>query len=160
IVIVMMENHAFDNYFGTYCQAKTSVCPATVRGLPAGLCVPLYPSVPNGTCTRPFAFTAKNLTLTSTMPHNQVTSLKSWDGGAMDGFYLGGVSGLDPFGYYNGSTIPLYWDLAQQYGLGDNYFSASLSYSLSNHWLTVAGSAPNESVVHGFQLKNGVVPGN
>ncbi|MCI4318426.1 MAG: hypothetical protein L3J96_07800, partial [Thermoplasmata archaeon] len=44
IVIIMMENHAFDNFFGTYCPAKGPFCKTAVHGEPAGLCVPKNPA--------------------------------------------------------------------------------------------------------------------
>ena len=69
----------------------------------------------------------------------------------MDGFYSAEASGLNPFGHFNGSTLPVYWDLAQEYALGDDFFSSALSYSLPNHWYALAGQAPSV----GF--KNGIV---
>jgi phospholipase C len=141
IVILMMENHAFDNYFGTYCTTKGTYCPMTVNGLPKGVCVPEYP--PNATpCISPFV--QKNPVLTAPLPHSGPSSLASYDNGKMDGFYLAENSGTAPFGYYGKGTIPIYWDLAEEYGLGDNFYSSTLSYSLPNHWHLVAGGGPSQ----------------
>ncbi|HZY69789.1 MAG TPA: alkaline phosphatase family protein [Thermoplasmata archaeon] len=148
IVFVVLENHAFDNYFGQYCRAAGPYCAAAVNGLPAGTCVPLNVSQPAGACVRPFPFTAKNWSVTSLMPHNWNSSAQAWNGGLMNGFYSAEESGFDPFGYYNGTTAPLYWDLAEQYGLGDNFYSSLLDYSLPNHWHIVAGQAPKEILTH------------
>jgi phospholipase C len=49
------------------------------------------------------------------------------------------------FGQYNGSTIPVYRDMAQQYPLGDSFCSSDPSWSLPNHWFLLAGQAPGES---------------
>jgi phospholipase C len=145
IVVVMMENHPFDNYFGTYCPAVGPNCPTAVQGYPSGLCVPLYPKIGSSPCVRPFAFTDKNWTINARLPHNNQSSHSAWDNGSMDNFYLAESSGLTPFGYYNGSTAPLYWDLAQQFGLADNFYSSTLSYSTPNHWYLLAGQAPAAS---------------
>jgi phospholipase C len=145
VVVLMMENHAFDNYFGAYCPAVGSNCPSAVNGFPAGLCVPLHPSLPTTTCVKPFPFTAKNWSITAPLPHNNASSHAAWNNGSMNNFYTAENSGLTPFGYYNGSTAPLYWDLAQQFGLGDNFFSSTLSYSTPNHWYLLAGQAPAAS---------------
>ncbi|HZY70197.1 MAG TPA: alkaline phosphatase family protein [Thermoplasmata archaeon] len=141
IVIIMMENHAYDNYFGTYCLALGPFCGHVARGIPANTCVPLNVSHPNRGCVRPFNFTAQNLTTTNP-PHLYNNTIQSIDGGAMDGFYGAERAGLTPFGHYNGTTLPVYWNLAEQYALGDNFFSSALSYSLPNHWYLVAGRTP------------------
>ncbi|MCI4330734.1 MAG: hypothetical protein L3K19_02660 [Thermoplasmata archaeon] len=150
IVVLMMENHAYDNYFGTYCPVKGTYCRNVADGEPANLCVPLDPNNTKAGCAKPFPFTPVNWSLTSRLPHGFPAGNAAYANGSMDGWYLGEGSGLDPFGYYNGSTIPLYWDLAEQYGLGDQFFSSTLAYSLPNHWHLVAGTAPNESISHIF----------
>src|ERR1700693_3746682 len=54
VIIIMQENHSFDNYFGTYPTANgTLVTPITsklsvVNGIPNGVCAPL-----NGSCVSP-----------------------------------------------------------------------------------------------------------
>ena len=45
IVVIMQENHSFDNYFGTYPGAN---------GIPKNVCMPLDPDHPNGGCVKPF----------------------------------------------------------------------------------------------------------
>lgn len=142
IVFVVLENHAYDNYFGRYCLQTSTACPQAADGIPAGTCVPYDPTRPSEGCIEPFNFTAANWTVGGALPHGWRESHASWDGGAMDGFYLAERSGLNPFGTYNGSTAPLYWDLAEEYGLYDQFYSSVLSYSLPNHWHIVAGAAP------------------
>ena len=97
----------------------------------------------------PDAFTAKDLT-THDLGHVYNNTVRSIDGGRMDGFYSAeqttGASHLEPFGQYNGSTLPVDWDMAQEFALGDNFFSSTLSYSLPNHWYLLAGSAPQVSI--------------
>jgi phospholipase C len=149
IVVLMMENHPFDNLFGTYCQSVGPLCPDTVRGIPAGTCVPVNLTQPSLGCIKPFPFTAANLS-TPDMPHVYNASMAAWNHGAMNGFTAAEHAGREPFGYYNGSTVPVAWDLAQEFGIGDNFYSSALSYSLPNHWYLLAGQAPPVSVYYGF----------
>ncbi len=48
--------------------------------------------------------------------------------------------------------------MAEQFGLGDNFYSPALSYSLPNHWFAVAGQAPiaSESPPSGAFQREGV----
>jgi phospholipase C len=151
IVVVMLENHNYDNYFATYCVKIGTYCSHLADGQPPNLCVPMNPNNTAAGCTKPFPFTSANWSLTSVLHHGWGPAYSDYANGSMDGFYLAEQSGLDPFGYYNGSTAPLYWDLAEQYGLGDQFFSSTLAYSLPAHWHLIAGQAPNESVNHLFQ---------
>ena len=151
IVFVVLENHAYDNYFGTYCLQQSSLCPQTSSGIPPDTCVPYYPQEPGSPCIRPFDFTPNNWTITSAMPHTYNASHQAWDDGAMDGFFQAEGAGLDPFGHYDGTTAPIYWDLAQEYGLSDSFFSSILSYSLPNHWHIVAGQAPQVIIENGTE---------
>src|SRR5580693_7850943 len=57
IVFIMMENHAYDNLFGTYCLVSSKYCHSTGDGIPAGTCVPRYPRIPTLGCILPFNFT-------------------------------------------------------------------------------------------------------
>jgi phospholipase C len=149
IVFVVLENHAYDNYFGTYCLERSALCPEAASGIPRGTCVPYSPLDPFGPCIRPWNFTARNWTLYSHLPHSYNVSHAAWNNGAMNDFYSAEGSGLDPFGHFNGTTAPIYWDLAEEYGLSDSFFSSILSYSLPNHWHIVAGQAPRVIVANG-----------
>src|ERR1700719_2549736 len=40
VIVIMQENHPYDNFFGTYCRQVGPYCPTVGNGLPAGLCVP------------------------------------------------------------------------------------------------------------------------
>jgi phospholipase C len=150
VVILVMENHAYDSMFGTYCGATSSICPNVGLGIPPGTCIPLYPTNASGPCVQPFNFTANNLSLASNLPHGFPASTGSYDNGTNNNFYLAEKSGLNPFGHYTGATIPVSWDLAEEYGLDDHFFSGTLSYSEPNHWDLMAGTAPAVSIDSGL----------
>jgi phospholipase C len=145
IIVVVMENHPYDNLFGTYCLNVGPHCPDPANGIPSGTCVPYYPNSTASGCIAPYPFTKSQL-VTADPPHEWNATLGSIDGGKMDGFYVAERTGIAPFGYYNGTTLPDYWDMAQEYALGDHLYSSALSYSLPNHWYLLAGQAPPEAV--------------
>jgi phospholipase C len=142
VVVIVMENHAYDNYFAGYCLKLSAICNSTANGIPAGTCEPqLNYTSP---CIKPYNFAAKNLTLPHDLGHVYYNTTRSIDGGAMNGFYSSENSGLLPFGHYDGATLPVYWDMAQEFEIGDDFRSSALSYSLPNHWYLLAGQAPLE----------------
>ncbi|MCI4325181.1 MAG: hypothetical protein L3K00_04790 [Thermoplasmata archaeon] len=159
IVVVVMENHAYDNLFGAYCQTYGPYCPDTANGIPSGTCIPYDTSNPSQGCITPYPYNASGL-VTPSPPHEWNASVASIDDGRMDGFYSAEHTGLTPFGYYTGATLPDYWDMAEEFGLADNFFSSALSYSLPNHWYLLAGQAPPQSINTtvlangGFQAKH------
>ncbi len=142
VVFVVMENHAYDNYYGVYCQKVGTNCPVAGNGIPPGTCVNMTPGSSAGGCVRPFALNASFVLHSDGAGHNWLASHTSYDNGLMDGFYQAAGHSKNVLGYYNGTTLPTYWDMAEQFGLGDNFFSSALSFSLPNHWFAVAAQAP------------------
>lgn len=139
VVFIFMENRPYDQYFAGYCLVISAYCNDTGNGIPAGTREPQL-NVTRGYVV-PYNYTPENFTNPDQLHINNVT-IASIDGGRMDGFYSAEKAGLNPFGHFNGSTIPVYWDLAQEYAVGDDFFSSALSYSLPNHWYSLAGQAP------------------
>ena len=163
VVFIVMENHAYDNYFGTYCLILGSYCKETAHGIPTGTCEFEVgysgTGYPAGSCPKGYInswnYGPQNFT-TINPQHNQESTVRSICGTttstsclknppSMDGFWVAEGKQYTSFGEYNGSTIPIYWDIAQQYALGDQVFSSDPSYSLPNHWYMVAGQAPAQS---------------
>jgi phospholipase C len=153
IIFLMQENHAFDNFYGVYCPTLTKYCSSTANGVPNGTCVPKNPTSPSAGCVVPYNLTAKQL-IVPDMPHDWNSTHSSYNGGAMNGFYAAENAKDLPFGHYNGSTIPVYFDLAEQYALGDQFFSSSATYSLPNHWYMLSSSSPNISMKLAPQVEN------
>jgi phospholipase C len=141
IVIDMQENHAYDNYFGHYCRFYGPNCAYVGNGTPNKVCEPLFLKFPKIGCDKPWAFpnaTAFNRDLV----HDWNSSHKAYDNGSMDGFVPAEQAGNLTMGYYGPNQIGAYWDVAEQFGLGDNFYSSAMSYSLANHWFLLAGGAP------------------
>ncbi len=142
IFVLVQESRSFDSYFGAYCPTVTAVCSDSVVGTPTGACLPYNLSAPSDGCVAPYPFPA-GLTSTDPLPQSSQSASVAYDGGAMNGFVSAAQGSPVAMGYYTNATIAGYWDLAEEYGLGDEFFSGALSYSLPNHWLLVAGSLPN-----------------
>jgi phospholipase C len=151
IVIIMQENHSFDNYFGTYPGADGIPGLAGHSGT-----VPCLPDPNAHHCDRPYHATS----LTgSGGPHYEQSALDDIDGGKMDGFVktvespssgldtdkLGCTANLKPpgcvdvMGYYNQQEIPNYWTYAKDFVLQDHMFESSVSWSLVAHLYMVSG---------------------
>lgn len=154
VVILLEENHAYDNYFGTYCAATGQFCPTVANGIPPGICVPVLIRNPLGPCVKPFGFNVANLTSKVDLTHGYGTSHTSFNNGSMNGFVQAEGFNLT-MGHYNGTTLPVYWDIAQKFGLADNFYSSTLSWSLPNHWYLVAGQSPAEAENHSFARPSG-----
>ncbi|TLY01023.1 MAG: alkaline phosphatase family protein [Thaumarchaeota archaeon] len=127
VVVIVQENHSFDNYFGTYPDAN---------GLPPGVALP---AKPNGTASvKPFPL--NNDVPPRDICHSWGCAHAEFDGGKMDGFVYTAASVMT-MGYFDYHQIPYYWDYASQYVLMDNYFSSVAGPSLPNHLYLVAGQS-------------------
>jgi phospholipase C len=159
IVFLVLENHAYDSMYGTYCLVKSKLCPHTGNGVAQGYCIPLNPGDPSAGCKKPYNFTAQQEKLND-IGHMEENGLADFNGGSLN-FYLGEGHSGEPFGHYNGSTSPTFWDIAEEFSLEDNFFSSLLDYSLPNHWHIIAGQAPAISLTNTTEAPEpgqGVIP--
>jgi phospholipase C len=133
LVVVMQENHTFDNYFGTFPGAD---------GIPAGVCQPRSTDSAPTDCVKPYHISEPR---TLDPDHQKATALRAFNGGEMDGFvvaqYQRNIKGDFVMGYWDGSDLPLYWNLATDYVLADRFFSSAWGASQTNHLFWVAAQA-------------------
>jgi len=121
VVLILKENHTFDNYFGTF----PGVEGASTGVTSTGIIVPLM-SLPDA---------------------DQAPLCNSWDcaieaidGGKMDDFDLIS-SGLSAYTQASEQQIPNYWKYAQHFVLADHYFTSVHGPSLPNHLFTLAAQS-------------------
>src|SRR3989442_2783186 len=130
VIVIMKENHGFDNYFGTY---------------PGADGIPENASLPDGAgrMVKPHWLDA---TWTFDLPHSRADMLEAFDGGKNDLFAavaervfpgLGNIS----VGYYDDRQVPYYWSLARNFTLADRYFSSMLGPTDPNRLFSIAGTA-------------------
>jgi phospholipase C len=130
VIVVVKENHTFDNYFGSFpgavgtlAENGENICPsATGRGPCARA-----PDAPN-----------------HDMCHGHGCAVIDWNGGAMDGWnQTGGSDTGDGLVYaqYTEQDIPNYWQYARHFVLGDQFFANMLGPSFPGHLFTLAAQA-------------------
>jgi len=139
IVILMMENHSFDNYLGTLGRGD---------GLPLGTdgAPDVVNALPNGQQVR-----AHHLTSTEQVPDDPTQSWNashiSYADGTCDGFAASvweTVPGADPampLGYWTEKELPFYHGLARTFPLADRWFSSCLGPTFPNRRFLISGTA-------------------
>ncbi len=149
IIWIMQENRSFDNYFGTYPGANGIPSDGAGHFL-SSTCEydPVKPDTP--------ACPYHNYSDTNSGgDHSSSSTIRDINDGAMDGFQAEARRSyqhytcaednkaacnqtVDAMGYHDAREIPNYWQYAQHYGLADNAFEFTPSYSLPSHLYMVS----------------------
>ncbi len=139
IVVLMMENHSFDNYLGALGRGD---------GLPLG--PDGTPAAENPTMTDDMVASAR-LPSTRQVPRVPTQSWQAthiqWDDGGNDGFVRSveectpGGDVRIPMGYWTGEDLPFYYGLARTFPLADRWFSSCLGPTFPNRRFLVSGTA-------------------
>ena len=119
IVVIMQENRTLDDMFNGFPGADTAQ-----SGLSGGAVVNLT-KVPLG--------------YTGDIEHSHTQWWREWDHGKMDGFAINGS--MTPFTYVDPNDVQPYWQLAQQYTLGDRMFQSNTGPSFPAHQYMIAGQS-------------------
>jgi phospholipase C len=169
LILVIQENHTFDNYFGTYPGANGippgASNPASLNStlmdyvspfhldakqpiyivgdeLPPGVADPLDLEDSGNDSVSPFHLSS---TVTTDISHAWTAAHVAYDNGRMDGFIYAQdvlkLNGTEAMGYYTRSDLPYYYDYADNYVLDDNFFSSLLGPSLPNHLYIASGTS-------------------
>ncbi len=132
VVVVMMENHSFDNYLGTLGRGDGFTIGAD--GRPTNSC-----PAPDGNPVRAF-----HLDNTCQLPkkpsQNWTPTHVQWDGGKMDGF-VRSESGPVAMGYWTARDLPFYAGLASTFPLADRWFASCMGQTYPNRRFLLAGTA-------------------
>ncbi len=134
IVFLIKENHAFENYFGTY---------PGVDGNPPNGTIPV--AYGSSSTVSPFALRSSS---TPDLPHDRPSAIRAVDGGRMDNFVAQAAADgySDPsaaVGYYTAREIPQYFAYAQNYTLSDAFFAGVLGPTVPNRLFDLAGTSDN-----------------
>jgi phospholipase C len=158
LVVIMMENHSFDEYFGTFPGANGFFGPSPAFKqpwhsqvqLPNGLTSPPSPLLP----WRMSTFTS-GASLAASLAHqwdtmhvavNPQPGSSYPDGANNMGFYIAQGWGQPKaqsgavMGYYVADDIPYHWALASNFALCDNYFCSALSGTGPNRMYLMGGT--------------------
>jgi phospholipase C len=139
VIIVIKENHTFDNYFGSFPGAEgTSICRYSDGG--TFTC----PHAPNST--------------SRDLNHGHASGLTDWAGGAMNGWDLvpnTSVNGDNlAYAQYQEADLPNYWTYAKTFTLGDHFFAGYIGESFPGHLIVLAAQAawslgdPNQNIIY------------
>jgi phospholipase C len=143
IVVLMMENHSYDNYLGMLAGRGAGFTPG-----PGG--EPLEATKrSDGSEVR-----AHHLATTKQVPHIPTQSWHAshlqYDGGRCDGFVRSveetvlGAAAEDaaiPMGYWTEQDLPFYYGLARTFPLADRWFCSCLGPTFPNRRFLLAGTA-------------------
>jgi phospholipase C len=128
LVVIVQENHTFDDHFGRYCTAPTGSNPSCTGG--PGCCEA-------GPATDPTGALPINIDDAATggydPNHEQICEVDELDGGKMDKFVTSSVCGdARNFGYADPTIIAPYWTMAAKGALADRYFQPLAGASSAN----------------------------
>ena len=124
IIVLIKENHTFDNYFAGFPGATSSLTAKLSDG--TTLVRPIAPNPDAG--------------IPRDISHSHASAITAFHGGSMDGFDR--VSGANPptgptdhlpFIRYTEAQIPNYWKYARTFVLADHYFSTAMGPSFPGH---------------------------
>ncbi len=131
IIVLMMENHSFDNYFGVLGRGDGLTLkdgkPTESNQDAAGQPVPM--------------FHMANTCQPDGKPSQQWNDMiTQWDDGAMDGF-VRSASGPTAMGYWDGADIPFYYGLAKTFPICDRWFASCFGQTYPNRRYLIAGTS-------------------
>jgi phospholipase C len=135
LVVVVLENHTFDSYFGHYCTAPTGSNPTCTTG-PA--CCEAGPTTVSG--HSPLDLNdSENVAYDPN--HSQSCELSEEDNGLMDRYVTGAsCSSASNFAYSDSTTMATYWGYAQTYAMADRYFQPAAGASSENDMYLARGA--------------------
>ena len=132
IVVLMMENHSFDDHLGTLGRGDGLTRGAD--GRPVN-----YNPDPAGGYVRSFHNPNTCGEADSGIGQDWNKSHTSWADGTNSGFVAacGGAS----MGYWTGDDLPFYHSMARKFPIGDRYFSSVMAQTYPNRRFLIAGTA-------------------
>jgi phospholipase C len=178
VVIVMQENHSFDQYFGTYRGVRGFSDPNVLRQ-PGRTNKPIWyqygwgpgdkKAEPNDYLL-PFHLDMSDpsgdAACVDSPSHAWGPQHQGWNGGAMDQFVAahigsdGEAVGPHTMGYYTRADIPFYYDLADAFTLCDGYHCSVMSDTTPNRLYVVSATLDPDGLGGGPVLGNpsGLLP--
>jgi phospholipase C len=132
VIVLMMENHSFDNHLGALRRAGvdglTFRAGQAVNSNPGsgGAAVPATPAP--STCQAGYRIS-----------QSWDASHQSWNQGANDGFVA--ACGPESMYYYTAEQFPFYYGLASVFPVCDRYFASVMAQTYPNRRFLMAGSA-------------------
>ncbi len=135
IVVVMMENHSFDNLLGALAhsgQPRAQGLKINGRGLAHNS----NPGPEGSVYSFPFASTAQGggVSQSWNATHEQI------DGGRMDGF-VRSTGSMQPMGYWTEEVLPFAYSFARTFTIANRWFCSAPCQTYPNRRFLMAGTA-------------------
>jgi len=154
VVVVMMENHSFDNLLGALHRTREHVdglsfdddAKATNSNPGSG-------ALPGTVTAFPLTTTAQatNITQSWRATHEQI------NGGAMDGF-VRSSGAIEPMSYYPPEVLPFAYSLAETFTLANRWFCSAPAPTYPNRRFLLAGTALGLTVTNPLKLLDAPPP--
>jgi len=139
IVVVMMENHSYDNVLGMLGRGPGEK--ARGDGFTLGADGRPTAANPDGHGNLIHAFPMPNPCQEKGKPWQTWDAThQSYDGGRMDGF-VESPSGPVAMGYYTGALLPFTYSLASTFPIADRYFSSVMAQTYPNRLFLMGGTS-------------------
>ncbi|HEX3567883.1 MAG TPA: alkaline phosphatase family protein [Acidimicrobiales bacterium] len=130
IVVVMMENHSFDNLLGM--MGRGDGFPLGANGKPTV-------ALPDGKGQLVHAFHMPSECMTDGVSNNWNVGHQSYDNGTNRGFVE--ASSGETVGYFLGDDIPFTWGLAKTFPLADRWFCSAMAQTDPNRRYLISGTS-------------------
>ncbi len=148
IVVVMMENHSFDNLLGALARSGQP----KAQGLHfnhAGVARNENPGAGGPVNSFPFATTAQGSSVSQSWnaTHEQI------DGGRMDGF-VRSVGSTQPMGYWTDAVLPFAYSFARTFTIANRWFCSAPCQTYPNRRFLMAGTAYGDISTDSESLKD------
>jgi phospholipase C len=136
IVVVMMENHSFDNLLGKLALSGQPKAQG-LKFSSTGVALNSNPGPAGAVRSFPLATTAQgtNVSQSWNATHEQI------DGGRMDGFVRSVGGAVQPMGYWTEEVLPLPYSLARTFCVANRWFCSAPCQTYPNRRFLMAGSA-------------------
>jgi phospholipase C len=140
IVVLMLENHSFDNFFGMLGRGDGFTLNS--KGLPAAT-----NPYPDGQIQQAFRMPT-TCQLSGTPSQEWLASHVAYNDGSNDGFVRAPISITDStivggvaMGYWTGDDLPFTYSLASTFPIGDRWFCSMLGQTDPNRRYLIAGTS-------------------
>lgn len=143
IIVVMMENHSFDNLFGDLGRTRSDVDALEFDS--SGASTNKNPGV-GGASGNVTAFPLQNTAQTTAVTQSWKATHEQVNGGAMDGFVRSSNGAREAMGYYTPAVLPFAYSLASQFTICDRWFCSMPGPTYPNRRFLLAATAYGASV--------------
>jgi phospholipase C len=135
VINIFLENHTFDNFFGTYPSDIYSKNSSIIENMSISINLLQNQSLLNMLSAVPsYQFS------TPDPVEGYLAYHTDWNHGEMNNFKYG--SGPQSMTYYTSLQLGPLWDLAEQYGIADMFFAPQMSESAPNTLYYYSGYSP------------------